>query len=463
MERAIIKLTLAVLGAVLLSCTAYAGEAAEAKTDKAACPEHYVKKCDTPDAKVVVPTDRPLSLKECISIALGIHPKVKAAEADLKAGEYRTREAIAAFWPFASFDMNRNYTHSSRPVRVGGPIRTVTSSYIANNFTFNTSWTLFDFGRTWFNVKTSASLEDSLGSDLTASEQTVAYDVMDAYLTLLRAQSLVKVAQETKDNADSHLKQAQAFFEVGVKPRFDVTSAEVEVNNAQLTVITSRDAVKLARYTLNVRLGIDPLTPITVEDIPILKEPEKPLDDYYKEAVINRPEIQSLEKKLKAGEMAVKAAFSDYLPTVSASATQSWYKEDHTDFTDSQNAQLMLDIPIFEGFLTTAKFGEAKANYLSTRYKLEDLKLSVLQDVSNAYLLVVDAKARMETLESSVKKARENLDIAKGRYDAGVGALIEVTDAQVNLTSAETDEAQAISGFQLGYARLMRNVGMKVK
>jgi len=410
-----------------------------------------------------VPTDRPLTLEECIETALGTHPKVKIAEQDALAAKYNTRQAISAFWPQATFNASRDYVSSSRVARIGGQTVNTTARYISNNFAFNTNWTIFDFGRTYYSVRSLAEIEDSLLKNLTAAQQGVAYDVMDAYFGLLKSQSLVKVAEETVAANESHMKQAQAFFEVGVKPRFDVTQAEVNLNDAKVLLITAQDAVKSARASLNTKLGTDPMAPTMVQERPDLEEMKGTANDYMQDALKNRPEVQSLEARVRSTEMSAKAAFSNYLPDVSVGATQNWYKEDHTDALSNEDLQLAVSVPIFDGFKTCSQVSSAKATVLSTKYQLEDLKLGIQLAVSQAFLAVEDAKARMGYLDSSVKAAKENLDIAQGRYEAGVGAIIEVTDAQVSLTKAETDRTQAVYDYHQAYTTLLRNIGQGVK
>jgi outer membrane protein len=423
--------------------------------------------CITVDAaraeQAGAPEAAPLTLEDCINIALGGHPKVKGAEQDLEAGRYQTRQAISGFWPNISFDASRNYTHYEREIRIGSQTVTTTANYVVNNFTFNTNWTFFDSGRTYYKVKGLAELEGSLLSTLTATEQAVAYDVMDAYFGLLSAQSMVDVANQTKSAADTHLKQAQSFFDVGVKPRFDVTQAEVEVNNAKLQVIQAQDAVKTARATLNTKLGYPPLADTKVVDMPVTEALETDVNGYIARALENRPELKSQEFQIRSAQAGVKGAYADFLPTFSAGAVQNWYKEDHSNVLSNENAQITVDVPLFEGFRSWAALGEARARALSAGYQLDDMKRDITLEVTSAYLSAEDAKARIDSLESSVKKAQENLDIAQGRYEAGVGAFIEVTDAQVGLTSAKTDLTKAKYDYHTAYANLLKSVGAPVK
>lgn len=412
---------------------------------------------------VDVPADRAITIEEAVNIALGGHPRIKGAEQDIESGRQGTRIARSAYWPQFSFDMSRNYIFTARQVRFGGFNTLTKAHFIANNFTFNGSWTLFDFGRTYHGVKSLKEVEGSLLQGLTEAQRQVAYDVMDAYFALLKAQSLVRVSEETKAAAEKHLEQARAFYEVGVKPRFDVTQAEVEVNDAQVALIQANDAVRSARATLNIRLGAAPLTPVRVAELPVVEELKRPMEDYLREAVENRPDIQALEAQVRAKDESVKAAWAGHLPRVTAGASLNWYDEDHTTPQENHNIQVALDLPLFEGFMTDARVGQARADALSAKYRVEDLKLTVLSQVSLAYIAVEDAWARFGALGSSVKKAKENLEIAQGRYEAGVGPLIEVTDAQVSLTKAQTDYAQAEYDYHSAHTSLLRSVGRGAK
>ncbi|HLB25240.1 MAG TPA: TolC family protein, partial [Nitrospirota bacterium] len=396
-----------------------------------------------------------------VRIAFEGHPRIKGAEQDVVAGSYRTMEARATYWPQVSFEASRNSVYFERLVRIGGQNITTQADYIANNFTFNGNWTVFDFGRTYYNAKSLKQIEAALGEDLSTTEQGVVYDVMDAYFTLLRVQALVKVAEDALAASEGHLRQAQAFFDVGTKPRFDVTSAEVEVNNAKLLVIQAKDAVKAARIGLNTRIGIDPLTPTVVEDRPLLDVLEKPMEGYFADAIANRPELGALDARYKSNELAVRREVAGYLPTLSVSGQYNWYKEDHTDFLNNHNVQVTADVPILEGFRTRARVGQARAAALSSMYRVEDAKKDILNEVSRAYVGVEDSKARLDVLEYSVKKAAENVEIAQGRYEAGVGPIIDVTDAQVALTRAQADQAQAFYDYHLAFSRLMRNTGRR--
>jgi outer membrane protein TolC len=129
------------------------------------------------------------------------------------------------------------------------------------------------------------------------------------------------------------------------------------------------------------------------------------------------------------------------------------------DLQNSWNAGVMLTVPIFQGGLTGGRVSEARANLLATEVQRDATRQSILLEVNQYYADMESAKVRIEVMESSLQKARENLEIAQGRYEAGFGPYIEVTDAQLSAVNAETDYIQAKYDYYLAAARLLKAMG----
>ncbi len=401
-----------------------------------------------------------LTLEDCIATALGKHPRIKGARQDVIAGRFRTMGAFSNYLPQISFGVYRDGITSFIPF---GGMTNTTYSYNSTFWGFTGNWNIFDFGRTYYSVRSDEKLVKALGKTLSSVRQNVVYDVRDAYFGLLRAQTLVKVAEDTLAQADEHLREAKGFFDTGVKPRYDVTQAEVGVNNAKVQVIRAYDAVTQARINLNTRMTVDPMTPTVVVDRPELEPLDKTLGQYMAMAIKDRPDIQALQSQKDAYGLAVKGALAGFMPVISASGAYDWNNFDSPGITDTSSYQVGITFPLFSGFATVAQVGQARAAALSAEYRVEDARLGVENDVASAYLAVQDASARVAALKVSVRKARENLGIAQGRYEAGVGNIIDVTDAQVQLTQARTDEAQAYYDYHLAYSRLLRSTGAGVR
>jgi outer membrane protein TolC len=118
-----------------------------------------------------------------------------------------------------------------------------------------------------------------------------------------------------------------------------------------------------------------------------------------------------------------------------------------------------LNVPIFDGFRTTNRVEESLRNYYVIRAQEEQQRQQVVLDVEQSYLRLVELQERIKANEAAAQAARENLDLANGRYQVGVGSIIEVTDAQTLYTDAQTTYIRAIYDYRIADAQLLRAIG----
>lgn len=404
-----------------------------------------------------------MPLSQCIDTALKNNPLIRSATGAAIAADKRILQSSAAYYPQIQGSTGYSENHS-----LGAFGNSVTKGY---STTLSVNQLLYDFGRTRGAYAAAAAGFQSAENERTRVVQEVVLNVKQAYFSLLQAQKLVMVAQKTLEQGESHLKQAQAFFTAGAKPRFDVTRAEVEVNNAKLGLLNAQNDLRLAMISLNNAMGIDPSTQLVIEDSPVSTATVPTLEDAQKEALTKRPEMAKADADVRAADARVRAAEGGHFPSLSASGSYTWSNgtsdfgsmngaELKTDLGNSWNAAVTLSVPLFEGGITSGKIGEARANKMVIEAQRDGLKQSILLEVNQAYAGYENAGARILVMESSLKKARENLDIAQGRYQAGVGPYIEVIDAQVAAVKAEMDSLQAYYDLQFSIAKLQKAMGV---
>ena len=406
-----------------------------------------------------------LSLSDCIDTALKNQPSIKAAQENVNAGLGRKTQAVSPYLPQVSASTGYSESHA-----LGGAFGdSITKSYTT---TLSMSQLLYDFGKTGNALDAARWGIRSLERDLDRTVQDVVLNVKQAYYALLAGKKLVLVAQKTIEQTESHLRQAEAFFRAGSKPRFDVTRAEVEVNNAKLGLINAKNSVRIRTIALNNAMGIDPGKKTEIDDaLPPATEALPMLEQAQQEALKNRPEMQKSEADIEAARSRFKAEESNYFPTISASGAYNWATGTQDmgqipgvgplkgDIQNSWNAGVTLTLPLFQGGLTRGRVSEARANLIALEAQRDAMKQSILLEVNQSYADMESAKVRIEVMESSLQKARENLEIAQGRYEAGVGPYIEVTDAQLAAVNAETDHIQALYDYYLAIARLLKATG----
>lgn len=132
------------------------------------------------------------------------------------------------------------------------------------------------------------------------------------------------MAQKTLEQGESHLKQAQAFFAAGAKPRFDVTRSEVEVNNARLGLLNAQNALRLSMISLNNAMGVDPSTQLVSEDVSVQQFTAPTLDAALREDMEKRPDLAKANADLLATQARVRSAEGGYFPNLSATGSYTW-------------------------------------------------------------------------------------------------------------------------------------------
>ena len=414
-----------------------------------------------------------LTLQQAVDIGLRNQPTIAASAFAVRAAEARIGEAQANYYPQVNLTGSyQRYSASATTTSVsqvasssaGGtpavPISpTGGGAYDRYTSLTGVTATIFDFGRTPSQVRIQRYNTESARYTLENTKDDVAFNVKQAYFSLLQAQKKVVIGRETVEQFQKHLQQAQAFFEVGLKPKFDVTKAEVDLSNAQLALIQAENNLRLARVTLNNAMGLSDAPDYTLEDIPLVKY-ALPFDQALGQAYTQRSDLLSLVGQKKSSKESITLAKRTFLPTLSGSANY-YYAGTGFPLDDGWNVGVNLTWPIFSGFLTTYQVAEARANHDTTAANEANLRLTVLLQVQQAYLTLREAEERIVNTELTVRQATENLELATGRYQAGVGNPIEVTDALVVHSNAQTAYVTALYDYKIAAARIERSIGAR--
>jgi len=406
----------------------------------------------------IIKTGEVLNLDRCIQIALLKQPSILAAYFTLEANRSRVGEALANYYP--QIGASGGYSRYSSP----GVLTEVNSILYGTGYfneytsSLTLSQNIYDFGKTSSQVKIQKFNLDSAGSDLETSKEQIVLSVKQAYYAVIQTARNRKVADESVGQYKQHLDQARGFFDVGTKPRYDVITAEVNLSNAKLNLITADNALKIARVNLNNAMGVPDAPAYTVEDSLEFNKYGITLEDALSRAMANRPDIKSLALRTRAAEESVRLANTGYYPALTGSASYNW-EGTRFPLENEWNVGVAVSVPIFNGFLTKHQVGEAVSNLNVARANEEALRQSVVLDVQQSYLNLKQAEDSIATADLAVKQATENLDIANGRYAAGVGNPIEVTDAQVVYSNSKLAYIQALSNYNVAHASLLKAMG----
>jgi TolC family type I secretion outer membrane protein len=405
-----------------------------------------------------------LTINKCIDIALKENPGIVAAVNTVDVNRSRVGEARYVYYPqlSATGAYNRSKATTSTPGSPFPGTTTPASNEYSGSVTLNQ--TIYDFGKTSSSVDISKYNLESSRSDLNTSQDTVILSVKQAYYGVLQARRNRDVAADVIKQFQLHLDQAKGFYEVGTKAKIDVIKAEVDLSNAKLSLINAENALKIAWVTLNNTMGVPDAPEYMIEDNLSFQPYAIPLEEATARAFENRPDLKSIVARRQAAEANISLQRSGYYPVLTGSANYTKSETDIPSTTINNNSWdvgVAITFPLFSGFLTSHQVAEAKSNLYVLKANEESLRQQILLDVRQAYLNLQAAEASISTSDLAVKQAKENLDLANGRYSAGVGSPIEVSDAFATYVTAQANYTSALANYKIAQASIERAMGAR--
>lgn len=392
------------------------------------------------------------SLSDCIEIALKGNPEVLASKEQLNKSLFKIGEARSGYFP--EIDLTVGYQRSYQDSQTR-------EDYYSKNYSgqLSLSQTLFDFGKTSTKVDIQKELYKATEAQDRDTILGVVYNVKAAYFNLLKAKKAKETAQEVLKQAQKHLDLAKGFYEVGLKPKIEVTKAEVEVSNAKLSLISAEKGLRQALLSLKVAMGVVFMADFDIkeEEYAVRKLEEK---EALEIALQRNPQLQSIKFNKNAALQTEDLVKKEYLPMLTGTGKYSYTGEDFP-LNNGWSLLIQLNMPIFSGWSTTYKLKQAKADTAYYQNKEEALKQQIASQIKTLFVQLNEAKQKIDTLKVTLRQAKENLDLAMGRYEVGVGSSIEVVDAIVLYEQTNTQYWQAVYDYNVTYAEIEKITGME--
>lgn len=403
-----------------------------------------------------------LTLSRCIDIALRENPSRRAAESAVDASIGRVGQAQANYYPQVNWMSSYDRIHpaSGRTTSsFGASSEQKTFDEYASSLSL--SQLIFDFGKTSSSVNIQRFNLASSRADVETTTDQIIFNVKQAYYGLLRAKRNRDAAVDIVKQLQLHLDQAKGFYEVGIRAKIDVTKSEADLSTAKLGLIRAENAIKISWVTLNNAMGVPNAPLYTIEDNLAFEKFAIAFEDALGRAYEHRPDLKSLVAKREAAQQSVRLAESGYYPAISGNASYNWSGEELSNIDNGWSAGVTLTLPLFSGFLTKNQVAEAKSNYSTLKASEESLRQQILLDVQQAYLGLLEADDSISTAEIGLKSAQENLDLAQGRYEAGVGSPVEVSDAFATYANAQVAYTGALYNYKIAQASVEKAIGTR--
>ena len=395
-----------------------------------------------------------LTLEDCINLTLQNNPEIAASYSSQEAQRSQLKQSKSNYLP--QVNGSAGYSRSNANTATGN--RGTSDNYSAG---VNASQLIYDFGQTSSTVGIQEKSYQSAVQNTTALINDKIYALKVAYYGVLSAEESENVYKQSVEQYTEQLKRAKAFYDVGTYPKIDVTSAQVNLNDAKLNLLTAQNLVKTKKQELLNIMGVSDADPnFTLQFDKTLPPFDITLEEALEAASKNRPDLLAKQLQVESARQNVTLSKTGYAPTITANGSYTWSGNDFPLY-DRWSAGASLNVPIFSGFSTYNKVEQSKQNLQTAYHNLTSLEQQILLDVKTAYLALSNAKERIPVAELTQKQAKEGYDLAVGRYKVGVGNYIEVKDAETSYSKAKLSYIQAVFDYNLAVAKLKNSMGSR--
>lgn len=397
---------------------------------------------------------RLLTLEEALQNAAQRQPQLREAHAATQGAQARTDAARAPLLPQVGATAGYSYGTRNATGATTDARGNFSDSLTANQL-------IWDFGQTTGRWRSARAQAESSAQTEENTRQAVLFSVRSAYFTARAGKALAGVAREALDNQQKHLEQIQGFVDVGTRAQIDLAQARTDLANSRVALINAENNYAVARAQLNQAMGVEADLDYDVADtgLPVLEGEDSPSSALLEEAVKARPDVMAQESLVRAAELALSAQRGAYWPTLGAGASLGQGGPALNNLTWNWNAGVTLTWQLFQGGLTNAQVREEEAALAQSAAQLDQARQQVRLELEQALLSVRAAKATLGATHDAVLSAREQLQLAEGRYQSGAGSSIELSDAQLAVNNAAAQAVQADQKLATARAQLLKALG----
>lgn len=445
-----------------------------------------------------------LNLNDCINISLNNSPLVKRTIYNLKTAKNNISIAKSAYTPTVSAGVGYNQTFNS--MSGGGYVmQNNTSNRTFPNVSASINQMLFNFGKTLASVKMQKYNRIAAEYEFDYSVLTTTFDVKLKYYAVLAAKSVMDIERSNVQITERNYIRTQAYFDEGIRSRIDLVNAEVNLSDAKVALVQAENNYKNALVALNNSMYVayapeyeitntetfnlpDPYVPVSltkianegdlsevpaaVQDAVLTSSVEKSrvLEDYkfqkypftFEESVDlamkNRPDLKALNSTVKAMEQSLLFVRRQYFPTLSANVGYGLANtQRYTNNSMSISVNLSTSFNIFQ---LQKEIDNAKIQVEYAKNEVKLLSENLYFDVQGAYIDMIQLEKQIPLLETKVRQTLENLELADGRYEVGLGDYIQLQDARVNYNNAQNTYVQTIYKYNVARATLEQAIAL---
>ncbi|WGS46928.1 TolC family protein [Burkholderia sp. JSH-S8] len=416
---------------------------------------------------------RPLELEDVIVQAICASPQARQARANVRVQAAQVGVNKAAYLPTldVTTGVQRNWQSTTYEQNLGPITRSDTQNQIQTRRydALNLSWVLFDFGRRGAMLRQAHELLAAANATQDYTLQAILVNAAQVHYNLRDAQAALDAARENERAAQESVAEAKVKHDAGAGALSDQLQAQTSYRRAVLERVSAEGDVQTATGALAVAMGFDANTPLQIA-------PAEPAVDrnafdegvaqLIEEAKRQHPKLVTARAKLEAARANIDAVRAQGRPSIllagSLGRNSPLYQRQSGIQTIASHGGMVgiqVTIPLFEGFASGYRVAAAQAHADVQEVDVQNNELNVSLDVWTSYQNLRTDTANLDNSRDLLGDAQRSLDIARGRYKAGVGTFTELLNAQTALADAQKQRVQAISKWRTARLKLAASLG----
>lgn len=400
-----------------------------------------------------------LTITDAEAIALKNNPQITVSRLNALASHEVVRETRSNLLPTANISLTGVDANEGSRIGAGGLNNPVLYDRGAAGTTF--SQLITDFGRSSNLLASSKFREKAENESAQATAQQISVAVDDAFYAALQSFALLRVAEETVNTRQLVVDRVQALASAKLKSDLDLSFAKVDLSQAKLLQLEAQNNYNAALASLAAILGYPNLQNFELVDEPSpMNAPPPDVNALIQDAIQKRPDLSALRYNYQAAQKYTYAERDLSRPTVSALGVIGSVPFDTGHLEPWYGAVgVNVNIPVFNGFLFSARAHEAQLQAQAADQRRRDLENGIARDVRTAWLDLNRTYQRLDVTKQLLDQASLALDLAQTRYNLGLGTIVEFTQAELARTEAEISNTSARYQYKYAQARLRYEMG----
>jgi outer membrane protein len=403
-----------------------------------------------------------LTLEKAQKIALQNHPHVLSAELNTRSAEENVKVVRSAYLP--QVDGTAVSAFASGDTRIAAPYNALNNPSVIDRTSggISVSQLITDFGKTSDLVAASKYELTAQKARTEDTKENILLQVTSAYYNVLRAQSLLKVAESTLKTRSALLEQVSSLREEKMRSDLDLSIAKQGVADANLLLLKAKKGVDDAQATLSEALGMSSTNTFMLSDNMQIPLPPAQVESLMNGAMDKNPELAALKAEMESQKKAADAAREANYPTVNALgyAGGSPITENSQPIKSNYAAAgVTITIPFYTGGRISAQERGSEDKAFAAEQDYTARKNELMRDIRIAFDNAQTAYKNIDVTKQLAKSAHESLELTQARYDLGKSSIVDLSEAQLFETQAEITGTNAAYEYMIQLAILNFRTG----